>query len=92
MPAEGASTTPLSETEALASSEAQHGAHAEAVGKYTVLGYAHWLCDMVLLHAGEQESVPIILKETFTHTGSRIWHGAWVHREWALDNQSIFHG
>jgi hypothetical protein len=78
--------SPCTKDEALAAQQTQHRAHEEAVAGREVLGFASWLSGNV------STEPPLILQETFEHTGTRIWDGAWLHRAWALQNTRLFQG
>jgi len=79
--------SPFTEEQSRAAQTIQIRAHEETTGGRDVLGFAHWLSGM-----GAATGLPLIFKETFEHTGTRIWDGAWLHRTWALRNPSVFRG
>ena len=78
--------SPCTKDEALAAQQTQHRAHEECLAGREVLGFASWLSGNV------STELPLIFQETFQHTGTRIWDGAWLHRAWALRNTRLFHG
>jgi len=59
----------------------QHECHALAVGTEDIEGYATWVA------AGL--APPLRLCETEAHTGTRIWHGSWLHRQWVIENVDL---
>ena len=79
---------PLDRDQAIAARRVQAEMHEATVGgSSAVRGYAHWL----VTRAHDRDLSPlVVLRETFEHTGTRIWHGAWVHRAWALANAAVF--
>ena len=69
----------------MAAQQRQRRAHDATVAGREVLGFANWL-------SGKCTELPLIFRETFEHTGTRIWDGAWLHRAWALQNARLFQG
>ena len=79
---------PRTEAEAIADKAAQLHAHEATVQGRDVLGFANWLSG----NCTRPAEPPLIFKETFEHTGTRIWDGAWLHRAWALKRGDLFEG
>ena len=82
----GGDFSPRTEAEAMAVQQTQRRAHEATVAGRPVLGYAHWLSGRCTVRS----EPPLIFRETFEHTGTRIWEGAWLHRAWALQNARLF--
>ena len=77
---------PLTRERATAGQLQQQEAHKEATqGQALVRGYAHWLS----ISSWDDPSV-LVIRETFRHTGTRIWRGALLHRAWAMQNTNEF--
>ena len=79
---------PMGPVQARAAKELQQSAHESAVGGEEVLGYAKWISSGSLA-AG---TMPLLIKECATHTGSRVWEGSLVQLQWACENQQLFAG
>lgn len=71
---------------AAASAAREQLAHEDTVAGNAIDGYASWVC------AGHSKAPPLRILETTSHTGTRIWEAAWLHRKWALEQPQLFNG
>ena len=78
-----APTAELSEPAALATATAS-AAGDDSDGR-GLQGYASWISACAL-----RVAEPLVIRERYEHTGTRIWAGSWLHRSWALSNPQLF--
>tara|TARA_B110000046_G_scaffold178920_1_gene207389 strand:+ start:2691 stop:3539 length:849 start_codon:yes stop_codon:yes gene_type:complete len=79
---------PMNQEQAAASKQLQLTAHGEVLaGRSDIRGYARWL-----LPSDECQQVPLIIKETGEHTGSRVWEGSWLYLRWLMCNLELVRG